>query len=84
MLRQALPMLRRGRFLLQGRFDEEIGAKDVTWMSPSGGEMQQAEWDDAGARCFGVLLDGRAQAEASSASGPTRRCFSSSTRTTTS
>ncbi len=48
---------------LQGRFDEEIGAKDVTWMSPSGGEMQQAEWDDAGARCFGVLLDGRAQAE---------------------
>ncbi len=62
MLRQALPMLRRGRFL-QGRFDEEIGAKDVTWMSPSGGEMQQAEWEDAGARCFGVLLDGRAQAE---------------------
>ncbi len=62
MVRQALPMLRRGRFL-HGTFDEEIGAKDVTWMSPSGGEMQDAEWGDAGARCFGVLLDGRAQAE---------------------
>ncbi|WP_374701405.1 glycogen debranching protein GlgX [Aureimonas sp. N4] len=61
-LRQALPMLRRGRFL-HGTFDEEIGAKDVTWMSPSGGEMQDGEWTDTGARCFGVLLDGRAQSE---------------------
>ncbi|ALN74468.1 glycogen debranching protein [Aureimonas sp. AU20] len=62
MLRQSLPMLRRGRFL-HGTFDEEIGAKDVTWISPSGSEMQDGEWQDAGARCFGLLLDGRAQAE---------------------
>jgi len=62
MLRQALPMLRRGRFL-HGRMDEEIGVKDVTWISPGGGEMNDGEWSDAGARCFGVLLDGRAQDE---------------------
>jgi len=62
MVRQALPMLRRGRFL-HGTFDEEIGVKDVTWISPGGGEMQDSEWNDKGARCFGVLLDGRAQDE---------------------
>jgi isoamylase len=62
MLRQSLPMLRRGRFL-HGTFDEELGVKDVAWMSPSGGEMGDAEWNDTGARCFGVLLDGRAQSE---------------------
>ncbi len=28
-LRQALPMLRRGRFLT-GRYDEELGSRDVT------------------------------------------------------
>jgi glycogen operon protein len=32
-------MLRRGRFLT-GEFDEELGVKDVTWLTPSGDEMQ--------------------------------------------
>jgi isoamylase len=59
-LRQALPMLRRGRFLT-GHYDEEIGSKDVTWLTPSGDEMTPAHWDDGNARCVGVLLDGRAQ-----------------------
>ena len=59
-LRQALPMLRRGRFLT-GQFDEAIGGKDATWLSPSGQEMTDQNWSDANARCFGVLLDGRAQ-----------------------
>nr|WP_183198997.1 glycogen debranching protein GlgX [Aureimonas pseudogalii] len=62
LIRQSLPMLRRGRFL-HGTFDEEIGVKDVSWISPGGGEMQDGEWTDAGARCFGMLLDGRAQSE---------------------
>jgi isoamylase len=59
-LRRALPMLRRGRFLT-GRYDEDLGIKDVTWLTPSGEEMGAQNWEDADARCLGVLLDGRAQ-----------------------
>ncbi|MGF1551040.1 MAG: glycogen debranching protein GlgX [Paracoccaceae bacterium] len=59
-LRQTYPILHRGRFLV-GRYNEELDVKDVTWLTPSGEEMDQRHWDDAGARCFGMLLDGRAQ-----------------------
>ena len=59
-LRRAVPMLRRGRFLT-GAYDEELGAKDVTWLTPAGEEMSEENWQDGNARCFGVLLDGRAQ-----------------------
>jgi glycogen operon protein len=60
-LRQAFPVLRRGRFLT-GEMDEELGAKDVTWLTPGGAEMTQDNWSDGLARCMGVLLDGRARA----------------------
>lgn len=60
MIRRALPMLRRGRFLT-GAYDEEIGVKDVTWLTPVGEEMRAENWSDPHARCLGVLLDGRAQ-----------------------
>jgi isoamylase len=59
-LRESLPMLRRGRFLT-GRFDEDLGAKDATWLAPDGTEMDQGQWDDASARSFAVIFDGRAQ-----------------------
>ena len=59
-IRAALPMLRRGRFLT-GTYDEELGVKDVTWLTPSGDEMNPEHWGDGNARCMGVLLDGRAQ-----------------------
>jgi glycogen operon protein len=59
-IRQALPMLRRGRFLT-GEFDEELGVKDVAWLTPAGDEMKHEHWTDPNGRCFGVLLDGRAQ-----------------------
>jgi len=59
-LRHKYPILRRTRFFT-GEFNEELGAKDITWINANGGEMQQAEWDDANMRCFGMLLDGRAQ-----------------------
>ena len=59
-IRQALPMLRRGRFLTGG-FDEELGSKDVAWLTPDGDEMTDGHWTDGNARCLGVLLDGRAQ-----------------------
>jgi glycogen operon protein len=60
-LRQNFPVLRRGRFLT-GAVNEEIGSKDVTWITPSGTEMDPEHWDDPATRCFGMLLDGRAQA----------------------
>ena len=59
-LRQALPMLRRGRFLT-GQVEDGSGVKDATWLSPSGQEMTDENWGEANARCFGALLDGRAQ-----------------------
>jgi isoamylase len=59
-VRRALPMLRGGRFLT-GQQDEELGVKDVTWITPSGDEMTPAHWADENARCMGILLDGRAQ-----------------------
>jgi isoamylase len=60
MIRRALPMLRRGRFMT-GAYDEEIGVKDVTWLRPDGQEMKPDNWNDPHARSLGVLLDGRAQ-----------------------
>ncbi len=59
-IRRALPMLRRGRFLT-GDYDEELGVKDVTWLTPTGDEMTPKHWQDLNGRCMGVLLDGRAQ-----------------------
>ena len=44
-----------------GSLNEELGVKDVTWLSPAGEEMAVEQWTDGNARCFGMLLDGRAQ-----------------------
>jgi isoamylase len=60
MLRHALPMLRRGLFLT-GAYDEELGVKDVSWLTPAATEMTEENWNDGNARCLGVLFDGRAQ-----------------------
>ncbi len=60
-LRNALPILSRGRFLT-GQYDEEFGVKDVTWLRPDGSEMAGENWSDGEARAFAVQLDGRAQA----------------------
>jgi glycogen operon protein len=59
-LRRALPMLRRGRFLT-GRVDDDLGVKDVAWLTPAAEEVREEGWSDAHARCIGLLLDGRAQ-----------------------
>ncbi|WP_298965111.1 glycogen debranching protein GlgX [uncultured Methylobacterium sp.] len=59
-LRRALPMLSRGRFLT-GAYDEELGVKDVSWLRPDGQEMAPENWNDGAARSLAVLLDGRAQ-----------------------
>jgi glycogen operon protein len=60
-LRHKYPILRRNRFLT-GQYVEEVGVKDVTWINANGSEMTSEQWQDATMRCFGMLLDGRAQA----------------------
>ncbi len=59
-LRHRYPVLRRNLFLT-GEYNEELGVKDVTWINANGSEMEDAQWGDHGMRCFGMLLDGRAQ-----------------------
>jgi isoamylase len=59
-LRHKYPVLRRSRFLT-GEYIEELGVKDVTWINANGSEMGDVHWGDSGMRCFGMLLDGRAQ-----------------------
>jgi isoamylase len=59
-LRHKYPVLRRNLFLT-GEFVEELGVKDVAWINANGREMEDEHWGDHGMRCFGMLLDGRAQ-----------------------
>ncbi|HBG51607.1 MAG TPA: hypothetical protein DDW89_07335 [Gammaproteobacteria bacterium] len=59
-LRHRYHILRRSRFLT-GAYSEELGIKDVTWINAAGGEMQVEHWDDGAMKCFGAVLDGRAQ-----------------------
>jgi isoamylase len=60
-LRHTLPVLRRGRFLT-GEFHEDLQVSDVKWLSPSGTDLTQEQWDDPDMLCFGLVIDGRAQA----------------------
>jgi glycogen operon protein len=60
-LRDTLPVLRRGRFLT-GQWNGTLGVKDVTWVNAAANEMKPEEWHDGNMRCFGMLMDGRAQA----------------------
>ena len=55
------PMLRRSRFFI-GEVNPDLDVKDVTWIDANGSEMTPETWDNDLTRCFGMLLDGRAQA----------------------
>jgi glycogen operon protein len=57
-LRRAYPILHRSRFLT-GTYDEALDVKDVTWIAPSGEEIAGDGWGET--RCFGMIVDGRAQ-----------------------
>jgi glycogen operon protein len=59
-LRRRYPILRRNRFL-STIVNEAIGVKELSWISATGAEMREEEWNN-GVRCIGMLLDGRAQA----------------------
>jgi glycogen operon protein len=59
-LRRKYPILRRDRFL-NGEYVEELNVRDVSWINANGKQMEDEHWGDSGTRCFGMLLDGRAQ-----------------------
>jgi isoamylase len=59
-LRSRFPVLRQSRFVT-GAFNEELDVSDSTWLTPAGDVMTPQQWQDAAARCLGLLLDGRAQ-----------------------
>ena len=59
-LRRRLPILHRARWLT-AKYNEELDVKDATWMTPDATEMEPENWADANAKCFGLVLDGRAQ-----------------------
>jgi glycogen operon protein len=58
--RKAFPILFRSRFMV-GSYNEDLDLKDVAWPTPLGAEMTTEQWHDGNAKCFGMLLDGRAQ-----------------------
>ncbi len=60
-LRTMLPVLRRGRFLT-GEYNEALQVYDARWLSPCATDLSPEQWADASMRCFGLLIDGRAQA----------------------
>ncbi len=60
-LRRSFPILRRSRFLT-GEYNPEFDVKDVRWLTPAATDMTDEQWADTNARCFGMLIDGRAQA----------------------
>ena len=59
-LRHKYPILRRNLFL-NGEYIEELGVRDVAWIDATGLPREQQHWQDPSLRCFGMLLDGRAQ-----------------------
>ncbi len=61
LLRHTFPILRRGRFL-SAELNESLALKEITWINATGEEMRNEDWNDANMRCFGMLIDGRAQA----------------------
>ncbi len=55
-LRKEHPVLRRTQFL-EGVHLREGRFKDVSWLSPNGREMGEAQWKDPRRQAFGMLLD---------------------------
>jgi isoamylase len=62
-LRHRYPILRRNVFL-DGKYVDELGVRDVTWINQAGRQMADEDWNQPGLHCFGMLLDGRAPASA--------------------
>jgi len=58
-LRKKHPAFRRRGFF-QGHDIFGVGIKDITWLSDSGGEMTEKQWQQSFARCLGLFLAGDA------------------------
>ena len=56
--RDHIVFLRRRFF--HARFIPGTEIQDITWLRPDGGEMTEADWADAEARCLGFLIRGEA------------------------
>jgi glycogen debranching enzyme GlgX len=56
-IRREHPAFRRPRFL-RGTPIPGTTLKDITWITPQGREMSQADWHDIGRRCLGLHLGG--------------------------
>jgi glycogen operon protein len=59
-IRHKYPILRYSRFL-NAEVNPETGVKPITWINANGSEMEGQEWGDDNAKCFGMIMDGRAQ-----------------------
>lgn len=59
-LRRQYPILERGRFMT-GELNENLGIKDVTWLTPAAEEMGVEHWHDGEVKAIGVVLNGHAQ-----------------------
>ena len=58
-LRRDHIVFHRRRFF-HARFIPGTEIQDITWLRPDGGEMIEADWADAEARCLGFLIRGEA------------------------
>ncbi len=61
-LRRDHPVFRRRRFF-RGRPDTEDQSSDITWLTPSGEEMIQQDWQTGYAQSLAALLNGEAISE---------------------
>ena len=61
-LRRNHPVFRRRRFFGGRRLRGE-DVKDITWLDPSGGEMNDDEWNDPNARALGMQIAGILEGE---------------------
>lgn len=59
-MRHKYSILRRSRFLT-GEQDTELNVRDLVWIDADGTEMQQDDWENDQAKCFGMLIDGRSR-----------------------
>lgn len=59
-LRREHPVLRRYTFLHGKQISKTTGLRDIEWISPGGGALADRHWQEAKARCFGMLLAGDA------------------------
>jgi isoamylase len=54
-LRRSEPAFRRERFFT-GKQLPHLDRKDITWLRPDGGEMNEGDWHDGGRRVVGLLF----------------------------